>query len=1360
MGKVKCLKMDPITDKSGHQMVGMAVSVCTTPAAPSPIPIPYPTVGTVAEGVSDVCMRTKIEGAKVVTVGSLMNKCHGNEPGTLKEVVSLNTAGPCFPALGAPLVISELGMMGITGAIGQMNKSISPGGGGSASGAGGNAGGGGGGGGSAAAPPGQSGQNPSNSGGSGGGSNSGADAPSPGDSSSPSDQHVCQNGHPVDVVSGNVVDRQTDFALPGLIPIELTRFYNSVRRDDVTASLGPGWAHGFEQRVDRDGRLLHLRDEEGRRLTFGHVAVGESTYHRRERMWLHATDDGYRIERMDDRLSYHFRRFEADEGATAWLTRIEDRQGNRVELVYDHGRLAKVIDSVGRVIDFLWSRHGDHFRIDEARVEVDGRRFASVYYHYREKDGCLTSVVDASRHAEGYEYDDKRRMVTATVKNGVSFHYTYDDETHRCVRTWGPDGLYELSFEYDVEARRTVARGEESRVYEWNDKGRMVRETTPDGIVLEERAFDQDNYLIADVDGAGQGTRYWYDELGQLTRVVDADDHETKLEYVYGRPSKRINPDGQVFSFQCDQYGDLTTVRRPSGATFSFTRDRRGRVIAIDGPFGRVAAYSYDQHSNLATETDALGRITTFTYDALGRATSRTDPTGAVTRVRYDALGRRTLVTHPDGTRTQLRYDEMNRVRERIDRDGRKWRYRHEGMGTMTEMIDPSGGRWVFSYTAFERLASITNPSGATYTFERDQAGRLRKETAFDGRSQSYLYDAAGRIEEVQYDDGEARAFAYDVDGRLVEEGTTDGSRTLYQRDVMGRLLRVRFQRDGETLEQIYERDAFGYVVREHQNGHVIEHERDVLGRRVARTLPGGHVTRYRYDAADALVALTHDLDDHTSHRLDFGRDPSGNRRTKAYAARDRREGDAAFNHRFTIDEQVDLEGRLTSQTVRMASPSEGVRAAVTRLYRYDRGGRVDRIDDQRWGTTDFTYDQADRLLTLVRGEHQEAFRVDEGGAIEMALMGLGAPKQKWEAEAGQPVKSVGETRYEHDARGRRVRCVEAEGATTLYHWDGRDRLVGAELPDGTRTRYHYDPHGRRRRKEHLDDEGEVLSAVDFLWDGDVLCADRADGGDWRVFIHHPRSGVPLLQVERGEVFTCVTDQVGIVRELIDRSGEVAWAGAHTAWGALVEEQSAQATQGRSWSPSSPFRLLGQYYDAETGLSCSRYRYFDAATASWCSADPIGIAGGLNLFGFNRAPSLVVDLLGLSDGAPAHGGIIPEGTQHIDDVDFQPAGDKDRVWLGHYGGNGMIIGDQRIAVPMPGKQHLQGQERQFGGRNLSELPGTIEAMRPEIDSCDEIYFNVPEGGIVPGTLTHQEHQHIQSDPDLRDKTTYYTGAVY
>ncbi len=179
MGKVTACKTDCVTKKSGHSCVGMAVSVCTTPAAPSPIPLPYPTTGTVSEGITDQAMRTKITGADVMTVGSVMSKCHGNEPGTLKEVVSLNTGGPSFPIMGAPTVLIELGMAGITGSPGMMNKGITVGGGGSASDAGGGAGGGGGGGGGAGGPSGSGPEGPSGGGGSGGGGSNSAAAPPP-----------------------------------------------------------------------------------------------------------------------------------------------------------------------------------------------------------------------------------------------------------------------------------------------------------------------------------------------------------------------------------------------------------------------------------------------------------------------------------------------------------------------------------------------------------------------------------------------------------------------------------------------------------------------------------------------------------------------------------------------------------------------------------------------------------------------------------------------------------------------------------------------------------------------------------------------------------------------------------------------------------------------------------------------------------------------------------------------------------------------------------------------------------------------------------------------------------------------------
>ena len=119
---VTAVDMDCITESSGHTMTPCAVSVCTTPAAPSPLPIPYPVVASASEGSKDAPSRTKMGGAKIITVGACFKACHGNEPGTMKEVVSLNTGGPAFVGMGAPIVLVELGMCGITGSPGFLNK--------------------------------------------------------------------------------------------------------------------------------------------------------------------------------------------------------------------------------------------------------------------------------------------------------------------------------------------------------------------------------------------------------------------------------------------------------------------------------------------------------------------------------------------------------------------------------------------------------------------------------------------------------------------------------------------------------------------------------------------------------------------------------------------------------------------------------------------------------------------------------------------------------------------------------------------------------------------------------------------------------------------------------------------------------------------------------------------------------------------------------------------------------------------------------------------------------------------------------------------------------------------------------------
>lgn len=79
-------------------------------------------MGTSAEGLTDANPTIKVNGSKLLNVGACLKACHGNEPGTLKEVVSLNTAGKCFPVMGMLTVISGLGPTCATGSFGMMNK--------------------------------------------------------------------------------------------------------------------------------------------------------------------------------------------------------------------------------------------------------------------------------------------------------------------------------------------------------------------------------------------------------------------------------------------------------------------------------------------------------------------------------------------------------------------------------------------------------------------------------------------------------------------------------------------------------------------------------------------------------------------------------------------------------------------------------------------------------------------------------------------------------------------------------------------------------------------------------------------------------------------------------------------------------------------------------------------------------------------------------------------------------------------------------------------------------------------------------------------------------------------------------------
>ncbi|MBK8256861.1 MAG: DUF4150 domain-containing protein [Polyangiaceae bacterium] len=411
MGSVTALMMDVITEKSGHQMVGMAVSVCLTPAAPSPLPIPYPTFASVGEGVIDECLRTKIDGAKVLTVGSCTKNCHGNEPGTLKEVVSLNTTGPSFPILGAPIVFIELGMAGITLSPGFMNKNPIPGIGGSASGAGGGGGGGGGAGGGGGGPGGSNTKGPNNGSGGGGGNNSGAAPPNA--PAAPGADGQASGGHPVDVVTGTMFTIPTvDFETRGPLPMFWVRSY---RTSAVLQNigLGHGWSHSFAWRAEVSQGQITITDSEGSPFTVPIMADGETaigTFGRTVRLegdlLVIATRDGAErvLRRHDDKI---YR-----------MVEMRDGNGNITEVVWEDGEVTQLTDCVGRRAECQRSVNRRVWQVVYTDESGKEHRTFAVSYEFDER-GDLVRVIDAGGAATEFAYDDATENAAA-LKHGVS----------------------------------------------------------------------------------------------------------------------------------------------------------------------------------------------------------------------------------------------------------------------------------------------------------------------------------------------------------------------------------------------------------------------------------------------------------------------------------------------------------------------------------------------------------------------------------------------------------------------------------------------------------------------------------------------------------------------------------------------------------------------------------------------------------------------------------------------------------------------------------------------------------------------------------------------------------------------------
>ena len=496
------------------------------------------------------------------------------------------------------------------------------------------------------------------------------------------------------------------------------------------------------------------------------------------------------------------------------------------------------------------------------------------------------------------------------------------------------------------------------------------------------------------------------------------------------------------------------------------------------------------------------------------------------------------------------------------------------------------------------------------------------KEMGFDGRRLEFWYDQAGRCRESVNAAGKRTKIERDALGRVVKlrvPGPVPLGKVLpgieeieYGYNALGQLVRAK----NGACEVVFERDALGRVMKERAGDSVIESRYDAGGHRVRRTTSLGHETVYDVDGNGVLRGLSFGLDprwhDFSPERLStdgpplrapwkvaIGRDVLGN------------ETDRALPGKVVSRWERDRFGR---PAVRRVLHGEEQVSAVG--YRWRSDEQVAALIDTQEGPTHFTHDARSCLVAATGPYAEVQYRaLDAVGNVYRS-----SDRSDRSYGPGGRLKEAAGTMYVHDADGQVVEKVLPDGQRWKYLWDGQGQLLEVVRPDGRKVTFAYDALGRRVRKAF----GRRTTA--YVWDGNDLVHEITDGAELVTWEMDPATFAPLAKVEGEKRYGVVTDHLGTPKALFDEAGEIAWKAQLDLYG--IARTDVMRT-------GCPWRWPGQYEDEETGLYYNRFRYYDPEAGRYISQDPIGLEGGLALFGYVTDPLVWIDPYGLTFRGPA-----------------------------------------------------------------------------------------------------------------------------
>ncbi|ECW5368048.1 RHS repeat protein, partial [Salmonella enterica subsp. salamae] len=376
----------------------------------------------------------------------------------------------------------------------------------------------------------------------------------------------------------------------------------------------------------------------------------------------------------------------------------------------------------------------------------------------------------------------------------------------------------------------------------------------------------------------------------------------------------------------------------------------------------------------------------------------------------------------------------------------------------------------------------------------------------------------------------------------------------------------------------------------------------------------------YRYDGAGRLISARHNdlLRRHAT-------DPAGNR----VADREQYPALPAMWRDNRISEDVayfyhhDAHGRLTKKDERQIRDGGG----YVHHYHYDNQHRLVHYRREQQGITllesRYLYDPPGRRIGKRVWKSRRTYGEITGNEyIQLSH----APEVTWYGWDGDRLTTT-------ETATQRVQTIYTPGSFTPLI---RVETQTAELAKAV----------RRTLAEKFQQEAnvifppELVAMVDNLeaelQRGELSAANRAWLAQCGLTPEQIQNQMEPEYTPERKIHLYHCDHRGLPLALVNAEGKADWSAEYDAWGNVLREINPHKL-------AQLLRLPGQQYDEETGLYYNRHRYYDPLQGRYITQDPIGGAGGWNLYQYPLNPVSKIDPLGLSAWSDAKSGACTEG---------------------------------------------------------------------------------------------------------------------